>query len=346
VGGEEVRDGNWKLETEHGAQGKRFMKMRQPLLAAFAALLLLVTGCVQIETLIVLNPDGSGKITERLNFSRKLLDLADHAGDDLKLEPLLAREAVLERMKQMGQGIRLVSHEVRDGAQNSRESVTVFEIPNLADFTYVCPFVPRDAQTQAPRLKTVIRPSMGAMSSWTPAGRVCVEFQPQFVGKTIATTNLPSRSPLASQAFRDLRPVFQDLLEGLEIQVKFETYAPVELAFFGSGWRDANVRTRRVDLIDFAPGRDLDAYGYPLLDNEEVMVDLLRGDFNSPWVANTVREWAQNKTLPALHPGGEILFRPSREYFDKFFIGKTLQYPGRGSFPAKWEELGWTPDAK
>ena len=303
-------------------------------------------GCLQIETNIVLHPDGSGTITERVGFSRKLLDLADNAGADLKLEPLLSKEAALDRMKLMGKGIRLVSHDARDGAQNSRESVAVFEIQNLADFTYIFPFVPRDAQTQAPRLKTHIHPFMGNVSGWTPAGRVFVDFEPEFVGKSIASTNLPSRSPLASQGFRDLRPVFQDLMEGLEIKMTFESYAPVEGAFYGSGWRDANVRTRKVDLIDFVPSRDLDAYGYPLLENEEVVVDFLRWDLNSPWVANTVRDWSRNRTLSALHPGGTIFFRPSKEYFQKFFEGKTLSYPGRPSFPAKWEEIGWTPTAK
>lgn len=309
--------------------------------------LALACGCLQVETHIVLHPDGSGTITERLNFSRKLLDLADNAEADLKLEPLLSKEGALERMKQMGKDIRLVSHETRDGAQASRESVAVYQIPNLADFTYVSPFVARDAQTKTPRLKTVIQPFMGNLASWTPAGRVCVDFQPQYVGKSIASTNLPSRSPLSSQAYRDLRPIFQELMEGLEIKVDFETYAPIEEAFYGGiGWRDANVRTRRVDLIDFSASRDLDAYGYPLMDNEEVMVDLLRGDLNSPWVADTVRDWSKNRTLSALHAGGGIFFRPSKEYFQKFFEGKTLQYPQRGSFPAKWEEIGWNPPAK
>jgi len=187
---------------------------------------------------------------------------------------------------------------------------------------------------------------MGDVGSWTPAGRVCVNFQPQYTGKSIAATNMPSRSPLDSQALRDLRPVFQDLMEGLEIKVSFESYAPVEEALGRNGWRDANVRTRKLDLIDFKPSRDLDAYGYPLLENEEVVVDFLRGDLNSPWVANTVQEWAKNKTLSAIHDGGPIFFRPSKEYFQKFFEGKNLAYPRRPSFPAKWEEIGWTPEKK
>ena len=302
-------------------------------------------GCLQLETHIALHEDGSGTITERLNFSRKLLDLADNAGPELKLESFLSRERAQERLKLMGKDVRLASHEVRDGEMASRESVAVFEIPNLADFTYVSPYVPREAQTQAPKLKTAIYPIMGDGGSWEfLAGWLGVEFRPEYTGKSIAATNLPSRSPLASQKYRDLRPVFQDLMEGLEIKVSFESYAPILSAFRGIGWRDGNARTRRVDLIDFAPSRDLDSYGYPLMENEEVMVDFLRWDLNSPWVANTVREWAQNKTLSALHGGGGIYFKPSRPYFQKFFEGKTLQTHRRGAIPAKWEEIGWVPD--
>jgi hypothetical protein len=235
-----------------------------------------------------------------------------------------------------------VSHETRDGEAGSRESVAVFEIPDLADFTYMSPFVPRDAQAKAPKLKTLIYPTMADHHSWHYlAGEVCVEFQPENQGAPIAPTNLPPRTPLASQGLRDLRPVFQDLLQDLEIKVTFESYAPIDVAFYGSGWRDAAARTRKVDLIGFAPGRDLDAYGFPLLQNEEFMVDLLRWDLNSPWIVSTVREWAKNETLPALHSGGGIYFKPSRQYFAKFFEGKTLQTHRRGQIPATWDELGW-----
>ncbi|MCX7591322.1 MAG: hypothetical protein N2255_06805 [Kiritimatiellae bacterium] len=306
--------------------------------------ILVFSGCFQLETNIVLHPDGSGTITERLNFSRKLLDLTQAAGANLALEPMLARERVLERMKGMGKDIRLVSHEVREGPMGSRESISVFAIPNLADFTYVCPFIVRDAWTRLPRLKTLIYPTMEDHSSWIyRAGLVCVEFRPEFAGQVIAATNLPPRTPLASQGYRDLRPVFQDLMDDLEIKITFESYAPIEVAFYGSGWRDSNARTRKVDLICFAPGRDMDSYGFPLLENEEVVVDFLRFDFNSPWILNTVREWAKNKTLSALHPGGGIYFRPSREYFQKFFEGKQLKTHRRGVIDARWEELGWVP---
>ncbi|MGQ9660911.1 MAG: hypothetical protein ACUVWX_01060 [Kiritimatiellia bacterium] len=291
---------------------------------AFLVLLLAVCGCVQLETNIVLHPDGSGTITERLAFSRKILDLAEAAEPELRLETLLTKERVLERMKVMGKDIRLVSHEIRDGPMASRESIAVFSISDLANFTYVCPFLVRDSWIQVPRLKTLIYPTMADHSSWVyRAGLVCVEFRPEYVGQAVASTNLPSRSPLASQGYRELRPVFQDLMEDLEIKITFESYAPIEVAFYGSGWRDSNARTRKVDLICFTPGRDMDSYGFPLLENEEVVVDFLRWDFNSPWIAGAVREWSKNKTLSALHPGGGIYFRPSREYFQKFFEGKN-----------------------
>jgi len=314
---------------------------------AVLCLLFIGSGCLQLETNIVLHSNGSGTITERVNFTRKLLDLAKNAGPELQLEPLLTREAALSRMKHMGKGISLVSHKTRNGAGASRESITVFKIPNLADFTYMSPFVPRYAQTTAPKFKTMIYPTMADHPSWYyPAGLVCAEFRPVYTGKAIASTNLPSRSPLASQALRDLRPVFQDLLGELKIKITFESYAPIKIAFYRSGFRDANAKTHKVDLIDIAPGRDLDAYGFPLLDNEEVVVDLLRWDLKSPWVAKTVQGWSKNKTLPALHAGGGIYFKPCREYFDKFFKGKKLKTHNHGMVPASWKALGWTPVTK
>jgi len=302
---------------------------------------------VQLETVITLNPDGSGRITERLNFSRWLLNMADNAGADLKLEPLLAREAVLARMQEMGQGIKLVTHEVRQGPQLSREAVSVFEIPDLANFTYIFPFVPQEPKSRLPGLKTSITPFMGSVSGWSKAGRVHVNFTPQWSEGAVAATNMLPRRPLSVQPLCELRPVFQDLLSALQVKIVFESYAPIEEAFNSdSYWRDSNVQTRRVDLIDFAPGTNLDTAGFPLLENEEVMLDLLRGDLRSSWVQAVTKEWHWNKTLPAIHGGGAIAFRPSQEYFKKFFEGKTLAYPGRDNFPAKWEEVGWTPTGK
>ena len=109
-------------------------KRRGVLGTLLAAAVLGATGCLQIETNIHLNEDGSATVTERLNFSRKLLDMASGQEAGLQLEPMLAREAALERMKDMGKGVSLVNHKVQDGAKGSRESIAVYQAQDLAQF--------------------------------------------------------------------------------------------------------------------------------------------------------------------------------------------------------------------
>ena len=136
-------------------------------------------------------------------------------------------------------------------------------------------------------------------------------------------------------------------MEGLEIKVVFKAYSPIKKSMFG--WRDAAARTHKVDLINFVADEHTDAYGYPILENEEIVIDLLRWDLNSLWLLNTVKDWPKNKTLPVLHHGGAIFFSPSRHYFDKWYKGKILHYYVHGKLkqrPAKFEQIGWVPKKK
>ena len=103
--------------------------------------LVLLTGCFELETRIQYNTNGSATITERLNFSQRLLDLGRVPGSETPIVDLLLRPAVEARMKLMGQGIRLASHETRDGAHGSRESIAVFEIADANEFHYASPFL-------------------------------------------------------------------------------------------------------------------------------------------------------------------------------------------------------------
>lgn len=314
---------------------------------ALAAVALAAAGCLEIDTRIVLHPDGSGTITERVNFSRKLLDMAAGRKADLQLETLLTRKAALERMQHMGKGIQLVSHEVRNGPGASKESVAVFRIPDLADFRYVSPFIPHRKQ-ESPRhvlgLETKVWPTYHDHHSWAYlAGWMCVDFRPVGLPKPAdkPAPQRPGRSPLASQAFRDLRPVFEDLMKGMKIKVTFESYAPILTTRFG--WRDARTGTRQVDLIDFSADENMDARSFPFLENEEVMVDLLRLDFSSAWLRRNVKGWQANRTLPALHSSGGIFFRPSRHYFDAHFKGKQLKHHFKDPIPAEFDKIGWRP---
>jgi len=113
---------------------------RIPGLILIALALLLAGGCFQLETLVKIHEDGSAIITERFQLSRRLLEFDNSAAGSV-LASELTKEAVLERMKLMGKGISLVSHEVRDGEGGGKESVSVFQMPDVSEFQYASPYV-------------------------------------------------------------------------------------------------------------------------------------------------------------------------------------------------------------
>ncbi|MFO7898187.1 MAG: hypothetical protein R6V58_03900 [Planctomycetota bacterium] len=121
------------------AAGRRSIPARVPL--GLAALLAALSGCLQIDTHIKLYEDGSATVTEKLRFSKRLLDLEAKQAADLRLSSLLTRKAALDRMKHMGKGIELVSHKIHDVEKGARESLAVFRIADLNDFRYVSPFL-------------------------------------------------------------------------------------------------------------------------------------------------------------------------------------------------------------
>jgi hypothetical protein len=117
---------------------------------------------------------------------------------------------------------------------------------------------------------------------------------------------------------------------------------------------------------------DLDQFGGKFLENEEVMLGLVRGDLRADAITGVAAGCIRNKTVPLLvapgfsgyRPGWgnhKVLFwfPPSRPLFDRYFEGKTIvprkkrgskpppaRYQGQKSFPAKWEDIGYQPGAR
>ncbi|MDD4888423.1 MAG: hypothetical protein PHU85_00705 [Phycisphaerae bacterium] len=303
-----------------------------------------LAGCLQIDVSIVLQQDGSAVVTERVCFSQALLDLDDTKAP--QLEPMLSKAGAEERIKWMGEGVTLVSHKVQEGDRASRESIAVYRVNDLDKFIYVSPFLPQDGAQHSVALKTRFAAPLRDGSSWEHIGGwMGVDFQtmpdPRAVKPTVPKTQPdPPPSPREVQMVRELRPVFGDLLKQFRLKVTFESYAPVLKASFG--WRGASSATKKVDLVDFAPDQNNDKYGFPWLDNEEIMLDMLRGRLNSPVVWDHLGGWTNNPTLPVMHGRGVVYFRPSMPLFKRFFEGKTLFHHGKGNVPAKFEEIGYT----
>ncbi|MCG3181512.1 MAG: hypothetical protein BIFFINMI_03908 [Phycisphaerae bacterium] len=310
-------------------------------LAAILGTLCPLGGCLELDTHIVLNPDGSADIHERLLLTSQLLDLG---GKDLAA--LLEKPAFLERMKHMGGGVTLVSHKVEDAEKGARQAVAVYHIPDLGNLVYIAPFLPRQEVSSVPAMKFTWHAPMRDGSSWEYLGGwMGVQFQPQYPPATRRrepTSQPDEPTPADLQVLRTLQPVFADMMKGLSIRINFESYAPILKSSFG--WRDSRSATHKVDLIDFAPDRDSDKYGYPLLDNEEIMLDLLRGRLDSPTITDHLKDWTTNATLPVFHREGAVYFQPSMPLFKRFFEGKTLYHHRIGDVPARFEEIGWKGD--
>jgi hypothetical protein len=322
---------------------------RIPGLILIALALLLAGGCFQLETLVKIHEDGSAIITERFQLSRRLLEFDNSAAGSV-LASELTKEAVLERMKLMGKGISLVSHEVRDGEGGGKESVSVFQMPDVSEFQYASPYVGLPGYSGQCMMKCQVAPRLkdGALMTVTFVPVVTDAAKAKVEAPKIDPKNPPKGpSPADLQVFRQLQPVVRDLLQGLHLKFTLESYAPAFAPWGWPGVRNSSANTHRYDLIDFSD-KDLDAYGSAFLENEEIMLELERMQVDGPNVRQHLEGMFGNLTLPLfyLRPS-TMFFKPSRYYFDKFFAGKTLAYGQWAApdklVPAKFEEIGWQP---
>ena len=315
-------------------------------------------GCLQVDVRLKINEDGTGTIIERVRFSELLLDLSQDEPEP-RLASLLEKEAVLDRMKHMGQGVSLVSHEVREVPGGARESVAVFKVEDLNELRYVSPFLAYTDYPENHIVKCAFEPLMKSRNYAGVAGQMAMSFrplkQPQREPRAREGERPPEGPPpVTLQARRDLRPVFRDMLQDFQIRFRVEAYCPIALT--GFGWRGYKARVDYVDVISLTD-KDLDQFGGNFLENEEIMLDLLRWKVGSKNVTDTTYQWVNNPSVPVFMPWGsrwarwvgsdEIYIPPSRQIFDKHFKGQMLDFshwaPGPKR-PAVFEEIGYRKD--
>jgi len=329
-------------------------------LSVLGLVMVSVGGCLEIELRLKIEEDGTGTITERVRFSELLLDMSEK-GPEPKLASLLEKKAILERMKQMGKGIRLVRHQVREVPGGARESLAVFKVEDLNEFHYVSPFLAYTDYPQNHVVRCHFVPLYKSRNYGGTAGQMAIAFRPLKGPKREprAKEGEPppeGPSPRQVQALRDLRPVFQDMLKGFKIRFTVEAYCPI--AHTGFGWRGYKERVNYVDVISLSD-RDLDQFGGNFLENEEIMLDLMRWKVGSKNVTDTTYQWISNPSVPVFLPWGsryarwiqndEINIQPSRQLFDKHFKGKMINFdrwgPGK-KVPARFEQIGDRKDLR
>ncbi len=319
-----------------------------------------MAGCLQIDTRVKLHEDGSATITERLQFSKRLLDLdAQRKETERRFEKLLTKEGSLSRMKKMGKGITLVSHAVRQTDKGAQESVTVYKIPNLDDFRYMSPWLAYMDYGENNDFQFHVFPvSEGGHGTYS--GQIGIDLKPLKPPKREYRPREGEKvpkppSPRKMQIYREMASIFRDVLQDFHIKLYFEAYAP--LSKVGYGYRGQGEKSFDAEIIDFS-SENLDNYGGKFLENEEVMLDLVRWDFRSPDIAEHVRNFTRNRTLPAFLPWGSmhmwhthgprIIVRPSMQLFKKYVEGKVLDFGAKkgGKRKTTFDEVGYKPLAK
>jgi hypothetical protein len=320
--------------------------------------LLLVVGCFQIETLVKIHEDGSATITERFQLSRRLLEFEKAEGAGGKMSAELTREASMERLKLMGQGIVLVSHEIRDSEGGGKESVAVFKIPDATEFQYASPYLALPGYRGRCLIKGKAVPRLHT-DNYNPPGYVYFSFEPVVSDPVkykedqarlqAKPTDVPPPEPTPAdlQLFRQLQPVIRDMLAGMKLRFTIESYTTMYAGWGAPGVRNGAANTRLLDLIDVSD-RNLDAYGASILENEEIMLELQQLRFDGPNLRRHLEGYIGNLTLPLLLGRAQpAIFKPSRTFYDRLYTGKTIDYGprGGGAKPANFDEIGWKPAA-
>jgi len=298
-------------------------------------------GCVEFDLTIKINSDGSARVTERVRFSKQVLDLASTVPAKEGLDILLQKDRAADRARLMGKGARLVSHTVNDLPGGAKECVAVYTIPDVNDLRLCSPAVAYLEYETSPM--TFIHGPHHTDGSGYNIGRMHVHAVTPRKTKRWPRENPyghrpapPPVSPAELQRYRDLVPVFKDLMRDLSLTYRIECYAPV---------RTATRRNTKSDTRDFFimlfNHENLDQFGANIRDNEEFMLALIRWDLRSRHIIDVVKHCQQNLSVPVWAPNRGmamgwqryISLTPSKVLWKKHFRGKPTWLGGDVDVP-------------
>jgi len=292
-----------------------------PGLALVALAALLSSGCLQLEMTVQMQEDGSATITERVRFTRKLMELDRANAADKQLARWLERNAAEERLKEMGKGVTLASHKVATLPDGSRESVAVYQIPDVEDLRLVNPLLQQASPARLMAFR--FQPIYKVVNSYEALGELLLTLVPAGKGGAFEP-DTSAVTPLDLQVYRELQPMFMDMMEDLEIRL--DLVATKNISHGHVRGRSAGSKT--ITFMSFTD-KDLDAYG----GNEELMLSLLQYKLNAENITDHTQNFAHNGTLPVFlgnKPYGAGLFRvkPTKRMFDKYFAGRPKSEGG------------------
>lgn len=275
--------------------------------------LLLTGGCMEIDITVEMHDkDGGATVTERILVKPKLLDAHSAQGLKKKLVSHLEKKTAIERMKKMGKGISLTSHEKKKLPDGSIQSVAVYTIPDINQLIIPNPFIAgRPAATRARFYCHRIKRKGKFLNVMQTGARLMhnrIVYPKEMVKKV--------HTPLECQILREMKPIIADMLSGFRIRLRMKIptrYTYGEVRNFAAGPKVAT-------LLSISEN-DLDRHGNKFFDNEEIMMALLQMDFDSPVIHKHIRHFVNNTSLPVVRKGqGFSIFPTSfhkQQYFQK-----------------------------
>jgi hypothetical protein len=277
-----------------------------------------------------MHEDGGATIAERVRFSRKLLELDHQTPGDVKLVRLLERKAVEERMAHMGKGITLVRHTLTKLQDGSRESVAAFKIPDIEDLRLPNPYLDQAPPSRMMRFR--FSPIYKFVHSYHRVGELMLALVPAVEPRRRSDRRdgepPPGPTPAELQALRDLRPVFVDLMEGLELKLRLMATKPISYGHV----REKRAGSKTITLFSFTDS-DLDAHGQRFIENEELMLSILRLRLDAEILTDHTQDFARNLTLPVFrgrkpYASGRFRIQPTRHLFRKYYGGRPRSQGG------------------
>lgn len=341
---------------------KRNLNMNNFCTFIFLLIAVMITGCMEIETKIIMQLDGGAVIKETIRVHKELLDFTDDQGNSLVM-PFLEKPACEERAAIFGTGTVLTKQEIKNLTGGVKVLEAEYKIPDINNLYVVNPYLSYTNYREMGKAKFLLAPLYKSQAyTGARAGQMSLSITTEKQGagqKAVGKgePRIPIPAPVELQKYRNLQPIFKDLMKEFKISVSFQCYASLHTCF---GYRDRSSKPRSCEIFSFS-GADYDNTGGLLLDNDEIMQELLRQKF---WDYNFVRafqDFPNNMTVPVVSDSGSpyagwkgssivgIFFPPTKAMFQKYFEGKSLDYSEWGPskpenlVPALFEKIGFDP---
>jgi len=281
---------------------------------SFILLPFLLTGCVEIDVTVEMHDkDPGATVTEQIKVTRKLQQACSSSADREKLLANLGRDAALARMKHMGKGITIVSHETKTLPDGSRQSLAVYRIPDITHLRVSNPFI----HSHPPGAPTTIHYGLHT-SRDSSNGQIWVKCNADRKHRHAKGMTRRAPTPLERQILRELQPVIADMLSDFRATLRLK----VPTRFLGGYVRNLKAGPQTTTLFSVS-GKDLDAYGNGFFENEEIMLSILQLDFDAPVLHKHACAFTHNSRTPVLRGKGlygpwSFRMHPSTYQFERF----------------------------